>query len=105
MIQFLECGLVAAAVSAAVSYAMRPKQIIRKVRGPYKPKTAESNSPNGRGLEDSELGSASKLQSKEATEEFAVSGPTRVPWRQRRKELEAQHRTKRKQRDEFREIA
>lgn len=37
---------------------------------------------------------------------FDVSGKSRpIPWRIRKKELESQHRTKRRQRDEYRESA
>lgn len=37
---------------------------------------------------------------------YAVSGtPRHIPWHIRRRELEAQHKTKRRQRDQFREEA
>jgi hypothetical protein len=79
----------------SVSYYMRPKQITRKVRGPYKRKENAVSVPIP----------AETAPEVKAEEEYAVAGQPRKPsWRVRKRELEAAEKTKRKQRDEYREI-
>lgn len=95
--ELIESALIAAVVSAAVSYAMRPKQITRKVRGPYKRKVEQQEE-----MTPEQESQAIESSPKNAGN-FAVSGPARIPWRSRRKELEAQHRMKRRAIEEFRE--